>query len=104
MMVVSGSQKNIEHGDKMNRQQEILNILQEECAEVVQAVSKIHRFGLNSENPYTNTSNQIQLEKEIGDLMCMIELASKEGMIDSDRIAQAKEEKYQKLKTWMVNK
>ena len=30
----------------MNRNEEIMTILQEECAEVIQAVSKVKRFGL----------------------------------------------------------
>ena len=50
----------------MNRHEEILTILQEECAEVIQAVSKIKRFG-TPEN-YTN------LAKEMGDLQCMLNL------------------------------
>ena len=29
----------------MNRNEEIMTILQEECAEVIQAVSKVKRFG-----------------------------------------------------------
>ena len=38
-----------EMGNSMNNSQtEILNILQEECAEVIQAVSKIRRFGEES--------------------------------------------------------
>ena len=31
----------------MNRSEEIMTILQEECAEVIQAVSKVKRFGMS---------------------------------------------------------
>lgn len=50
----------------MNRTEEILLILMEECAEVIQAISKIKRFGMSD--------NQAQLKKELADLQCMIEL------------------------------
>ena len=50
----------------MNRNEEILTILQEECVEVIQAVSKVRRFGLSD--------NIGELKKELCDLICMIEL------------------------------
>ena len=50
----------------MNRSEEILTILQEECAEVIQAVSKIKRFGM-----YHNVEH---LRIELADLQCMIDL------------------------------
>ena len=50
----------------MNRNEEILVILQEECAEVIQAVSKVRRFGLEQ--------NEQDLKKELADLRCMLDL------------------------------
>jgi hypothetical protein len=50
----------------MNRNEEILIILQEECAEVIQAVSKVRRFGLEQ--------NEQDLKKELADLRCMLDL------------------------------
>jgi NTP pyrophosphatase (non-canonical NTP hydrolase) len=50
----------------MTRNEEIMTILQEECAEVIQAVSKVRRFGLSD--------NVGELKKELCDLICMIEL------------------------------
>lgn len=76
----------------MNRIDEILLILQEECAEVIQAVSKIKRFGMSD--------NQAQLKTELADLQCMIDLVYEYNVIPStyeerlDRIF----EKRQKLK------
>ena len=52
----------------MNRNEEIMTILQEECAEVIQAVSKVKRFGLEG--------NVEDLKKELCDLQCMINLMS----------------------------
>ena len=45
---------------------ETLTILSEECAEVVQANSKLIRFG-----PYDD-QNIIELEKELGDVMAVV--------------------------------
>ena len=53
---------------------EVMDILQEECAEVIQAVSKISRFGLDNFKPGKPKTNREHLEEEIGDLMCMIDL------------------------------
>lgn len=50
----------------MTRNEEIMTILQEECAEVIQAVSKVKRFGLEQ--------NEQDLKKELADLRCMLDL------------------------------
>ena len=53
----------------MNKKQELLIITMEECGELIQACSKLIRFE-KDECP-NDISN---LQDEIGDLMCMIEL------------------------------
>ena len=50
----------------MNCNEEIMTILQEECAEVIVEVSKVKRFGLEG--------NIDKLMKELCDLQCMINL------------------------------
>lgn len=55
---------------------EILLILQEECAEVIQAISKVKRFGMGN--------NQEQLEQEVCDVLCMIDLAYERGILKSN--------------------
>lgn len=57
-------------------QEEILNILQEECAEVIQAISKVRRFG--------QENNIEQLEQEVADVLCMINLAYEHGILDKN--------------------
>ena len=47
-------------------------ITQEECAEVIQAISKVFRFGLEQKHPWTGISNKESLEEEIGQLMYML--------------------------------
>ena len=84
----------------MTEQEEILCILQEECAEVSQVVCKIRRFGIDQINYHSNKSQQETLEDEIGDLLCLIDIAIERKMLNLDRLHQAKQNKREKLKTW----
>jgi NTP pyrophosphatase (non-canonical NTP hydrolase) len=55
----------------MNRElSNCLDILQEECAEVIQVISKIKRFGLDSYHPSDpdRLSNEVKLARELGDV------------------------------------
>lgn len=85
----------------MNKQQqEILDILQEECAEVIQLISKCRRFGLNNTHLKSGKLNKECLTEEVGDLMCMIELAVSTNIITAESIKAAQNNKLEKLKTW----
>jgi len=84
----------------MTEQEEILCILQEECAEVSQVVCKIRRFGIDQINYHSNKSQQETLEDEIGDLLCLIDIAIERKMLNLDRLYRAKANKREKLKTW----
>jgi hypothetical protein len=87
----------------MNKEQELLVVLTEECGEVIQASSKILRFGLNSKNPYSNKNNKEQLEQELGDLMCLIRALTENGTIDLDSVLAAAEKKRKKLEKYLKN-
>ena len=75
----------------MTRNEEILTILQEECAEVIQAVSKVKRFGLEG--------NVEELKKELCDLQCMINLMEEFGVVKYNMYQRYEQivEKRQKL-------
>jgi NTP pyrophosphatase (non-canonical NTP hydrolase) len=77
---------------------EVLVILQEECAEVIQAVSKIHRFGLD--DTYNGHTNFYNLVKELGDLRCMINLFLDKHQVDNYEVEEYERHKLEKLKTW----
>jgi NTP pyrophosphatase (non-canonical NTP hydrolase) len=79
---------------------EIMAIAQEECAEVVQAISKIFRFGLTAKHPDRTYDNKAQLEEEIGDLICMVSLMVENGIVNESSIEQAAKRKRKKLETW----
>jgi NTP pyrophosphatase (non-canonical NTP hydrolase) len=77
---------------------EILSITQEECAEVIQAISKIFRFGLDTE--WKGETNRQHLEEEIGDLQAMIYLLACNNIISKEGIEISAENKLKKLKEW----
>ena len=83
-----------------NQQEEILRILQEECGEVVQMVSKVCRFGLDETHLKAGNSNRARLTEEIGDIACMIKLAIETGIITEEGLAIAISDKEEKLKKW----
>jgi NTP pyrophosphatase (non-canonical NTP hydrolase) len=79
-------------------EKEILSITQEECSEVIQSVSKIFRFGIDTE--WKGQSNREQLEEEIGDLKTMIDLLCQYNIVDRTKIDQHAVKKLEKLKKW----
>jgi NTP pyrophosphatase (non-canonical NTP hydrolase) len=79
---------------------EVMNILSEECAEVIQAVSKCHRFGLNNYKPGKPLTNAQHLEGEIGDLLAMVDLLKSMNIVSQEGLDLAKAAKIEKLKTW----
>jgi len=80
---------------------EILLILQEECAEVTQAVSKCMRFGPDQMKPGKNRTNINMLEEEIGDVLAMIELLQDLNIgVTKEGLDAAKCAKFEKLKQW----
>jgi NTP pyrophosphatase (non-canonical NTP hydrolase) len=90
----------------MNRKEELLTVLQEECAEVTQAISKIFRFGEESYHPKDRNkiSNYDHFITELGDIMGVIKLLAEDGHIDEEKLMAAAEAKVKKLETYMVNK
>jgi NTP pyrophosphatase (non-canonical NTP hydrolase) len=78
---------------KLPYDQELMTILGEEAAEVVQEASKCIRFGMTAENVG-------RLEKEIGDLLCMVELLHQHDYVSFTRMEQYVEEKREKLKLY----
>lgn len=83
-----------------NVEKETLSILQEECAEVIQAISKIQRFGIDESHPVTKIKNREHLEEEIGDLQCMISILVELGIVNEENLMKAESKKFDKLKKW----
>jgi NTP pyrophosphatase (non-canonical NTP hydrolase) len=81
--------------------QEALIITQEECAEVIQAISKVMRFGPESCYPFEESASTKEcLDMELGQLLCMIGILVDLGVVDEDAMMTAMEAKKIKLETW----
>ena len=77
---------------------EILSITIEESAEVIQAISKIFRFGIDTS--WKGETNREHLEEEIGDLKALITLLEQNGVINKDKVDEAAAAKIVKLQKW----
>lgn len=73
------------------QEEEIITILAEECAELIQEIMKMKR-----KDHYASTL----FEEEIADVICMIQLAEEQGMFDMDRVRQHIAIKKSKLEKW----
>ena len=82
------------------KEEEIMLILQEECAEVTQAISKCFRFGVDNFKPGKPKTNREHLAEELGDLQAMIDLCIKFNIVSSEQISIAADNKIAKLKKW----
>ncbi len=77
-----------------------MDILQEECAEVIQAVSKISRFGIDNYKPGKPKTNREHLEEELGDMLAMIDILKEMDVVSLSNMEVAKQAKIEKLKKW----
>jgi NTP pyrophosphatase (non-canonical NTP hydrolase) len=84
----------------LNNYQEALDILQEECAEVIVEVSKCRRFGFTATHYKTGLTHTEMLENEIGDVLAMIDILREMGVVSSGAMEAAKQAKIEKLKLW----
>jgi NTP pyrophosphatase (non-canonical NTP hydrolase) len=82
-----------------DKQQEILVITQEECAEVIQEISKCFRFGIDNNHKSGLPHRQV-LEQEIGDLLCMLDLCIEHGIVSEMGVLEAKVKKVEKLRVY----
>jgi len=74
---------------RVARVNEILDLLQEECAEVIQAISKCRRFGLDEE--------RANLVQEIGDVTLLVELLKAFELYNDKELRKAQMKKSKKL-------
>lgn len=77
-----------------------LDMLEQECAEVIQICTKIKKFGPDNYNPsdQLKTKNKLLLLREIGDLSCAITMAATALQLDLTELPKLIENKKSKLK------
>lgn len=85
-----------------NAQKERLDLLQEECAEIIQAVSKIKRFGFEGKHPRKpeGQTNKEHLEAEIGGLAVVLELLLDAKDVSEDKCSEAVEYKQKTIRNF----
>jgi NTP pyrophosphatase (non-canonical NTP hydrolase) len=82
--------------DKINQ---ILDLLQEECGEVIVAISKIRRFGID--NTYKEGGTQREhLVQELGDITLLVELLKAHNVYTDQELHAAQVKKSKKLVEW----
>ena len=77
----------------MNLEEELFTITGEECAELIMAMSKISRFGLDKKN-------KANLKQELGDVACMLTLFVEHGYITEKELIRCADKKKNKLTIW----
>ena len=78
----------------MKKKEEMLVITMEECGELIQACSKMIRFN--------EPCDIKQLQEEIGDVMCMIEILKDGGLVTDEQIQKRMAVKKEKLMKWSL--
>lgn len=82
---------------------ELLAFLAEECAEVIQAVTKIQRHGFNSSNPLATNpvTNRRSLECEIGHVLAAVNMLDSEGHISGVHVTVELKQKLVDVRRWL---
>ena len=79
---------------------EALDILQEECAELIQIASKMIRFGEMNTNEGKLPTVRYRFMHEVGDVMAMISIVCAQYNITTPELDIAMEQKFTKLRKY----
>jgi NTP pyrophosphatase (non-canonical NTP hydrolase) len=85
----------------MNRQEHLLTILAEECAEVAQRASKALRFGLGEVQPGQSLTNAERIVGELTDLFSVVSMLVDEEHINLCGSAAAEQAKRAKVEKFL---
>ena len=83
-------------------EQERLQILAEECAEVIQVIQKIQRFGFDDTKPGQKLTNRERLEEELGHVMNMKSFMIQHRDIDPEAIENSEHTKGANIYRWLT--
>ena len=88
----------------MNRQEHLLVIISEECAELSQEVSKALRFGLNDHAPLSSETNVQRIVAEFNDLVAVFRMLSENNIFNPDDILNDKsiQDKKEKVERYLT--
>ena len=92
----------MDHFNKLTpAEDERLTLLIEECAEVIQAATKIQRHGYAGAYPDSGETNRAALERELGDLTWAIQFMRAHGDVSGPCIAQAMNQKARRVAPYL---
>jgi hypothetical protein len=81
---------------------ELLDCLAEEAAEVIQRVTKAHRFGLSEAQP-EHMDNRDRLSHEVGNLLELVQVLGDRGLLNYAVVQQGRRVKREKLLIYLQN-
>jgi len=79
--------------------QRFLDKLQEESSEIIQAVSKIRRFGPDNHHPDRTATNKQELIQELEDFLALVAVLEGHGYLD---LSESKEQITEKAKALLA--
>lgn len=82
-------------------QREVAELVVEECAEIIQRGTKLLRFGVDEVQPGQGNSNADRLSMEVGDLLEVIDLGIKAGILNPVAINLGRASKRSQLARFM---
>jgi len=80
---------------------ESLTLIAEECAEVIQAITKIQRHGLHSVHPQSGVPNWRTLSREVGDLEASLRVGEIQHLFDWSEVVAASNSKLRLLPKYL---
>lgn len=75
---------------------ELLGLMAEECAEVIQRIGKIIRWGWSAD--FHGSSQKHKLQVELADVLVILELLDKNGIVKYQEVMLLMEEKLEKFR------
>lgn len=70
----------------MMREEHLLVILNEECAEVIKEVSKALRFGLDDKEPNQDKTNREKIVIELNDIFTIVQMLIVDNIIKEENL------------------
>lgn len=93
------------HNKLTPAQEELLLKLIEESSEIIKEATKALHYGYESYNPFdpNEETNRTKIEKEIGDLLNIIDLMQEQNDLCDENISIRKQFKRQEIYKWLIH-
>lgn len=82
-------------------EQELLDCLVEECAEVQKRAIKMKRFGVEEVQSGQELTNRARLSLEVGDVFTLVQILTRRGLVSGDIVDSRKPVKLAKLRKYL---